>query len=649
MTSNANGYRKWRFLAILSVLLAGVIVYANTLHVPFILDDEVSISNNEIIKNISNFYANNKGYHFLPNRYVAYLTFALNYHFGGLNLTGFHVVNLLIHLATSLLVYALLCLTLRTPFFKKRIGISSVPTQGSNSVSRFLAPDNFIPLFGALIFTVHPVQTQAVTYIIQRVTSLATMFYLLSMVLYVWARLSIAKLELGSQNSEEIIKDHKGWTWPWIIIAGSVVAAVLAMKTKEIAFTLPFAIFLYEISFFRGPWKRRLLYLLPLLATLPIIPLTVISFGGPTDDILAGAENKLRVGSGLSRLDYLFTQFRVLVTYLRLLVLPINQNLDYDYPIYTTFFTPAVLLSFLLLLTVFLLGLYLFYISRLKPQPEPQPESLSRPLLRLIAFGIIWFFLTLAVESSFIPIIDVIMEHRLYLPAFGAILAFAAFFLLAAKKLSRPGGGILPILIAALIIFSLGFAGYQRNHIWGNALTLWQDVTEKSPNKGRSINNLGVVLENTGKRREAFKLFSKAIKVDPGYYKSYYNLADLYLVSDKPRTAIPLLQKCIRLNPDFSPAYVSMGAALMRSGQFRQVIRFLEQNINHVKDHVEDQAEARFYLGSAYAFLGNRQAAMRELELLNGMDRSYAASLAGMLGLKSGHGPATEKNRNNAD
>jgi len=626
MFLNINALCRRPFVAILLVLLAGIAVYANTFHVPFVLDDAGSISENPVIRNLANFYANRSGYNYLPNRYVAFLTFALNYHFGGLNVAGYHLINLLIHLASALLVYSLVRLTLRTPYFQDR---------DSNSKQRasYLEPQTFIPLLAGLLFAVHPVQTQAVTYIVQRMTSLATLFYLLAVVLYALARLGVEKSG-GNAN----------WLKPGLLITGAVLAAVLAMLTKPIAFTLPLAILLYECCFFRSVWKRRMLYLLPLLATLPIVPLTVLNFGESSTNIILAAGEQLRAGSGLSRLDYLLTQFRVIVTYLRLLVLPTNQNLDYDYPTYTTFFTPPVFLSFLLLVGLVALALYLFWCTRsaglqqvqeYSGSTDPQAKTVFHLLaLRLIAFGISWFFLTLSVESSLVPIVDVIEEHRLYLPGFGAMIVFATVFWLLADRYTSPGSGKFSLLVATLLILGLSWATFQRNHVWGNAVRLWQDTAEKSPRKGRPINNLGVALEAAGRRPEAFRSLSRAVAVDPDYYKSYYNLADLYLVSDQPEKALPLLRTAIRLRPNFTEAYVDMGAALMRSGRFHEMTQFLERNIDRVKRN----GEAHFYLGAGYAFTGNREAAMRELEIVARLDRALAASLAGMLGVRAPHG-----------
>jgi Flp pilus assembly protein TadD len=430
------------------------------------------------------------------------------------------------------------------------------------------------------------------------------------------------------------------------------------MKTKEIAVTLPLAVLLYEIFFFRGKWKKRLLYLLPLLATLPIVPISVFATGDSAGDVLADIGEKSRVSASMSRLDYLFTQFRVIVTYLRLLILPVDQNVDYDYPVYNTFFTPPVLLSFLLLAALFALAVYLYFatrraagpVSTLKPQSSSdaaggsptqsvssfnlQPSTVNDPVLRLISFGVLWFFLALAVESSIIPIQDVIFEHRMYLPNLGAATVFAATLSFLAEIFFRQSAGRWFVTVAVLIITGLAVATVQRNQLWGSELRLWQDAAAKSPQKARTLNNFAVALEGSGRRADAAQVFSRAIQVDPTYYKAYYNLADLYLVSDQPEKSLPLLQTAIRMKPDFTEAYVKMGAALLRGGDFREVIAFLERNLDRVSGH----PEAHFYLGSAYAFLGQRDAAQRQLAIIARLDANLASTLAGLLGRNSPHG-----------
>jgi tetratricopeptide (TPR) repeat protein len=369
---------------------------------------------------------------------------------------------------------------------------------------------------------------------------------------------------------------------------------------------------------------------------------------GPDGDFFSATGDRLRSHTIMPRYIYLFTQFRVLVTYLRLLVLPVNQNIDHQYPFYDHFFALPVFLSFLLLTALVGWAAYLFRATRTVDTSPPLADSDTpasapalpgvEPALRLVAFGILWFFITLAVESSFVPLPDVIMEHRLYLPGFGTSAVFATLLYLLVEKFSGPSIGRILFPVAIVLVLSLGFAAYQRNHVWRDHVSLWQDAVAKSPDRGRTNNNLGVALAKEGRTKEAIKAFSAAIEVDPYYFRAYYNLADLYLAEGRPELSLPLLQVYLQLKPEEKKGYVLYGASLMRSGRFPEVISFLEQNI----DRIGRNAEAHFYLGSAYVFLGNRKAALRELNIVSSLDAKLAATLAGLLGRNSPHGFSNE-------
>jgi protein O-mannosyl-transferase len=373
-------------------------------------------------------------------------------------------------------------------------------------------------------------------------------------------------------------------------------------------------VLLYEIFFFRGAWKRRLLCLLPILATLPIVPSVFISGDSP-GDLLSDVSEGSRLQTGMPRMDYLFTQFRVIVTYLRLLVLPVNQNLDYDYPIYRSFFTPEVFLSFLLLAALFSLALYLWFYPRLTPHASRLPASNTQPPapeFRLVSFGILWFFLALAVESSLVPIVDVIFEHRLYLPSVGAAAAFASVFFLAGQRMANNANWCWTLVAAALVVLALGVGTIQRNQVWGDETRLWRDVVAKAPGKARPYNNLGVVLNDSGQYREAMEILSRAIAIDPVYYQAYNNLGYAYIMTGQSSAALPLLKKAIRMAPEFVDPYTNLAGALNQLRQFRESAAFIEQNLPLIGHRVE----AHYHLGVAHAFLGNRQAARRQLEIV---------------------------------
>ncbi|OGR00398.1 MAG: hypothetical protein A2505_08390 [Deltaproteobacteria bacterium RIFOXYD12_FULL_55_16] len=650
---------------VLLIAILAVICYGNTFHVPFIFDDLEHIRDNGAVHGLANYFSNVSN----PNRFVCFFTFALNYQLGGLNVIGYHLVNLLIHIANALLVYSLVQLIFLTPYFR-----SQEPGKVEGSGSAMLA------LFAALLFVVHPVQTQAVTYIYQRLASMATMFYLLAVVLYVWVRVQF-----------EAERPEVGVWKQGLLIAGSVLAAMLAMKTKELSVTLPFVVFLLEFSFFRGDWRRRLLFLLPLLLTIPIVPLGIYLTGEATGssagEVLSDVTEQFRVQTDLSRPHYLFTQLRVIVTYLRLLILPVNQNLDYDYPVYTTFFTPPVFLSFLLLAALFSLAVYLFIRSgrfqatafcgrggrggltefrslstmhsvlspqpsTLSPQPStpnpqpsafsPQPSAFSlqppalnlqpsafslQPFLRLISFGILWFFMTLSVESSLIPIADVIFEHRLYLPMVGAVLACAAAFFLLFKRFFSGAGTTVPVLLAALIIVGFGWATVQRNQVWGDSITLWQDTALKSPAKVRPYNNLGAALNDANRLEEAMVVLLQAVRIKPDHSEAWYNLGRSYILADRNAEAVPNLERAVWLKPDFGEAYANLAAALNRERRFQETVILLERNLNWLGKRVE----VRFNLGVAYVFLGNLESARNELAVLSRLDPALAAQLANLL------------------
>jgi len=386
----------WTLLSLLSIIILGAIVYSNTLNATWHFDDSVVVTENWSLRDLRG----NFNTIFSANRSVGFFTFALNYYFNKLNVTGYHVVNILIHIVNALLVYSLVMLTLKTPAMVK---------------SRLASQARFLALASGLIFVSHPIQTQAVTYIAQRFASLATLFYLLSVVFFAKARLSIGR---GKAFLSPL---HLVW------YSLSLFSAFCAMHTKEIAFTLPCIICLFEFFFFDSSSRsltKRLLYLLPFILTFAIIPANMGLFSKvqakPLGDIIGEIREQVQETPLISRKDYLLTQFNVIVTYIRLLFLPMNQNLDYDYPIARSFFQFPTFLSFLFLLVLVILAVYLF----LKDY-------------RFISFATFWFFITLSVESSIIPIRDVIFEHRVYLPSVGFVMIMAVFLQEAGESFSR--------------------------------------------------------------------------------------------------------------------------------------------------------------------------------------------------------------------
>ena len=365
-----------RFNLIAFSLIAALILlaYSNTFYASFHFDDNPSIVENHLIKRVSsdNITAILQG-----GRPVVYLSLMLNYALGGLNVVGYHIFNIAVHVANSMLVYLLLLWTL----------------QLSQSESKSPGQARRMALFGALLFGLHPIQTQPVTYIIQRAELLTTFFYLGALLLFI----------------QGVRKNN----FAWFIAAAC--SALFAMGSKEWAVTLPAVVFLYDFLFLSGGKLKPVLsrwyaYALLILSWGEIwhtVDLTVK--GGGTS---VGFHIQNSAGIPLTAWTYLLTSFNVIWTYFRLLILPINQNLDYEYAVAQTLFEFPTLLSMVGHFAVVGAAFWLY----------------KKKGWILVPFGVAWFYITLSPTQSFVPVMDVIFEHRIYMPSLGFFMVFVAAY-----------------------------------------------------------------------------------------------------------------------------------------------------------------------------------------------------------------------------
>jgi hypothetical protein len=362
-------------------LIAGVALaaYCNTFYAPFNFDDLPNITQNPNIQ--INPFSWDGLERFVKNTYkgsirvFSFFTLVLNYYFGGFNVFGYHLVNLIIHIASGIFLYWFLLLTFNLPSLKEKYG----------SVSYKVA------LFTSLIFITHPIQTQSVTYIVQRMASMAGMFYLLSLVLYIKGRLSSG--------------------WPrFLYFVGMVLTYLLGVFSKENAAILPLFVALYEFYFFQnfdlGPkGKKVLFWLVGILVILGAFGLFIL---GPR--YLDVIEEGYRFRT-FTMWERILTQFRVVVYYLTLLIYPhpSRLNLDYDFSISKTILDPPTTLMSILIVGV-LIG-YGIWTAKKRP---------------VISFCIFWYFGNLVTESSIFPL-EIAFEHRLYLPSVGPFILFSLF------------------------------------------------------------------------------------------------------------------------------------------------------------------------------------------------------------------------------
>ncbi|MBI5642763.1 MAG: tetratricopeptide repeat protein [Deltaproteobacteria bacterium] len=557
--------------------LAALLIYSNTFSYPFVFDDGMYIVGNRGVHALSNFWPP------VGTRYLGYLSFAVNYSLGGVDTTGYHIVNTFIHVLNGILVYLLVTLTFKTPWMEGA-GI------GDKKDAAFA-----LALISSVIFIVHPVQTQAVTYVTQRFASLATLFYLLSLVLYIRWR--------ASGNGR----------WVYVL---AVITTVSAQMTKEISFTLPFLIALYELMFFSGPCRKRFWYLIPFLLTLLVIPLSLLSpaSGGLDLDVSENIrEKQVQELVSLSPYQYFSTQLRVIVTYLRLLALPVKQTLDYDYPRIESFFAPEALISFFFLLSIAIAAVAVFLRAR----------RIKEPFLAIISLGVFWFFITLSIESSVIPIQDVIFEHRLYLPSVGAFMAASAVIVYLLSYLKGKGAGfsVITMAVVALAMLSvpLGAASYKRNLAWKDELTLWKDTVEKSPGKTRPHNNLGDIYFRMGRMDEAIAEFEAAKNLKPDV-KTFFNLGSAYYKKGRLEESIAELKTAIGLKPDFADAHYNLAAAYRAAGMMDGALAELEAAVRYKPD----KWNAHYNLGLMYQSRGRVDDARREFATVIALKPDFA-------------------------
>ena len=544
----------WSLASITLVCLVGIATYSNSFDCSFHFDDVPTIEENIAIRSLPNVKA---WWGFYPSRPIGYLSFALDYYFHRLDVWGYHLVNLAVHDVNAVLVWWLVLLTMSTPVMR------------SQSVSRHKMS---MALFTALLFVSHPLTTQSVTYIVQRLASLATLFYLLSLALYVKGRLGE-----GNKGAPD-----------YFYYAGSILCAIPGMLTKEIVFTLPFALVLYEFSFIKsGAWKIDIKdrgIEIPIIILGIFVALFFLNFSfkifNPIPPLLVQGYDY-----PITAWEYLLTQFSVILTYIRLLILPVNQNLDYDYPISHGLFEWHTLFGLLSLAGILILGIFLFR------------------RYRLIAFGIFWFFLTLSVESSIIPISqNVIFEHRTYLPSFGfflVLIGIAFYFLW--DKYRQVGWAVLVLIVLTSTVLT-----YERNKVWRSDYTLWADCLKKSPNKARPLSNYGKALADAGHASEALAYYDKAIKVNPHFYAAYYNRGNAKLNLGDYKGAIADYEETLRINPDYSDAYYNLGNALSQQDKMVEAVAYLKQAVR-LKPR---SAEYQNNLGYVLALLGKEDEAI---------------------------------------
>jgi len=521
VTSSYGPVAKHSLFVLFGILLLLCASYSNSLYSPPALDD-----NHTFIENpqtyVEDFSLSSlkslAKTQFGISRWLPMISFAVDHHLGKGSITQYHITNILIHLLSTLAVYFLINSITQTPL--------------GNKACKYIRPEH-ISLLVAALWSLNPVQTNAVTYLVQRMASMCALFYLTAITCFIQARLARIK-------------------WKQLLLYFfTIFFTVLAFLSKENAATIFITMFLIEIYFFS---PNRLLYFLKRIKTYQwiIIALIVIAilpvFTGYLWPKYTGY-----TGRHFTIAERLFTEGRIIVFYISLLLLPIpsRMNLEHDFIISHSLFSPINTL-----LSTMLLSVLLIYAYR------------SRKNNILMSFGIIFFFLNLAIESTVIPL-ELAFEHRLYLPSVGFFIAIHSMFDGAlnniAIKLKRSDIYNIFIMIMIMAISASSILTTLRNNDWQDRLTLTRDILEKSPNKPRAYNGLGLSLLNQGQYDKAFPLLEKAIELSEEHYEVYVEAANNIMVGlyeqGKNEEALQAGLKYIRETP-YSLNWASMNKYL---------------------------------------------------------------------------------------
>lgn len=543
--------------AFVSLLLLILITYSNTFDASWHFDDENNILNNKPLHlaelNLQNikktFFAdwNGSGKLYRP---VACLSFALNYYFGGTGVYGYHLINLIIHFLSSIFLFLFVYHTLNLPILEARYGPNSY----------------FIALLSAVLWAINPVQTQAVTYVVQRMTSMAGLFCIMAMYFYLKGRTSAPKLLSGGHYFL------------------CVVCGILAISSKENAVMLPMVILLYDLFLVQGVTRKNLKrYSFFLLIAIFISLALALLMAGPSifnpKSLISGYQNR-----GFTLSERLLTEPRVILFYASLLLYPMPDRLclEHGITLSTSLTTPIStimsIVAILLILCIAAAG------SRKWP---------------FISFCIIFFFLNHLIEASVLPL-ELIFEHRNYLPS---MLFFVPLSILLSNGMQffarkRALQGIL-IIFVILVLIGWGHSTYARNMIWKNDGSLSFDCIEKYPDLARPHHNLGRFYTQKKLYEKAINEYLTSLSKEnrnnlAGKNWTYYNLGSIFQKLGKDEKAMFYYEQAQKYQPSFTPTHIKKGQLFAKKGLY-----------NKAEDEFQKALQTQKYLPTALTNLGH--------------------------------------------
>tara|TARA_B100001964_G_scaffold95456_1_gene106947 strand:+ start:16 stop:1713 length:1698 start_codon:yes stop_codon:yes gene_type:complete len=499
--------------SVVLIIALNLLVYANTLKVPFQFDDVRFIEKNKYILEPLDINSLFETY-FL--RGIVRWSYAVNHLIGEFNVIGYHMVNLSVHIIISVLFF----IVLRNLYLNSRWNL---------------------PLLAALLFSLHPVQIESVTYLMSRSGLLATFFYLLAFYFFI--------------NSTQNFPGNKTKTVVFLITA--LICFLLGLGSKLTIVTLPIMLIIYlfvininKISVLSVARQYKWL----LVGVLAAFTLFLIRKAFFTKNGLFGVSGMAIEQYG--RWGYFMTEVKAFYSYyLKLLLLPVNFNVNPDFPFSSS------LWHTICLLTLALFGL--FYLVKYSKK------------LPLLIFSTLWIFVTLSPTSSFIPLNDLVAEHRIYLPSLGFFIAIS-LAIVHPRRLPE----MLKIVSVLTLVILFSILTVQRNSVWNSAISLWEDAVKKSPHHVRSYLNLGRAYYYEKMFHKAITAYEKANNINNFYFESHYNLGTIYYELENLDKAVKEFSTALQLDENLSEAYINLGNIYMDKKEYETAINMFKSAIH---------------------------------------------------------------------
>ncbi len=560
-----------RYLGPIMVLIViGFLVFGFNLNNQLFWDDDDWIIQNPFVhdfQHIKEIFTENilSGFGLNSNYYrpLLLVSFAFNWVLHGANSFGYHLVSNFFHIGSAILIFLLLT-TRRFVVFGQR--------------AAFLA---------ALFWLIHPLNTEAVTYISGRGDPMSVFFMLLALWLYVIAQ-GISR---------------KFW-----LLSGSILSMVLAVLSRETAILFPALLMIFLLFF---EYKDRVWTALKksFIASIPfwivsivyfLLRLTVLNFNNTLNFY-----SKANIYT--ENLSYrLFTFGHVLVEYFKLILVPLNLHMERDLPIKTSLFQWPVWLA-VIIVTVILFVWYVLYKKSEAGKIDPIHH-------RVWGFSWTWFFVGLAPVSGIIPINAIMYEHWLYLPLVGVAILFG-FYLSKLLSVLKSKRFLYSLVIAVIVAYAsfLSILTIKRNIVWGNPVGFYEDILRYNPETVRVINNLANLYSDEGKNDKAAELYQQAIESRNGRFfaQPYYNLGNIYRDEGNINRAIELYKQAVEVDPLFPFTYQNLAVIYAERGELNQAVEMLEK----VKELRSLDPLVYYNLAIVYNVQGNLEAAAQNVEL----------------------------------